>query len=113
MKDFIEIGDKKYRVAANMNAIRDYGIRTGNTDLSKIGDVLTFPLDSMGTMAHCCIKEGERLEGREFNLSELDLGAEMLPVHMLEFARVYTRQVTAGLKPDNVTGTKKKLGLFR
>ena len=79
MKETVVLNGNEYRVAANWNAIRDYCQRKGVTDLSKIGSVLCFGLDGVLTMAHCCIKEGERLEGRELGISEMELGEMFSP----------------------------------
>lgn len=105
MKEVININGKEYRVAANWNAIRDYCMRKGITDLRKIGNVLCFGLDGVLTMAHCCIKEGERLEGRELEIDEMELGTIMMPVDMTRFLEIYTRQTTANLP---VKGDSKK-----
>lgn len=59
--------------------------------------MLCFGLDGVLTMAHCCIKEGERLEGRELEFDEVGLGAIMMPVDMTRFLEIYTRQTTANL----------------
>jgi DNA phosphorothioation-dependent restriction protein DptG len=97
MKEFISIDGKEYRVVANWNAIRDYCYRKRVKNLQEIGNVLCFGLDGVLTMAHCCIKEGERLEGRELEFDEVGLGAIMMPVDMTRFLEIYTRQTTANL----------------
>lgn len=105
MKETIIINGKEYRVAVSWNAIRDYCGRKGVNDLTEIDSVLSFNIDGMLTMAHCCIKEGERLEGRKFEMTEEDLGAMMNPIEMTEFAKSYVRQATTGMSGEN--GTKK------
>ena len=97
MKEFISIDGKEYRVVANWNAIRDYCYRKRVKNLQEIGNVLCFGLDGVLTMAQCCIKEGERLEGRELEFDEVGLGAIMMPVDMTRFLEIYTRQTTANL----------------
>ncbi|MFR4036352.1 MAG: hypothetical protein ACLTZT_00280 [Butyricimonas faecalis] len=97
MKEVININGKNYRVAANWNAIRDYCQRKGIRNLQEIGNVLCFGLDGILTMAHCCIKEGERLDGRELELDEVGFGAIMTPVDMTRFLEIYTRQTTVNL----------------
>lgn len=108
MREEITINGKRYRVAANWNAIRDYCRRTGVTDLNEIGNVLWLGLDGVLTMAHCCLKEGERLDGRELEVSEEELGAVMGPVEMAGFVQVYVRQTTAGLPGTTETGDESK-----
>ena len=97
MKEVININGKNYRVAANWNAIRDYCQRKGIRNLQEIGNVLCFGLDGILTMAHCCIKEGERLEGRELGISEMELGEMFSPGMMTKFIEIYARQTTVSL----------------
>ena len=106
MKETITINGQEYRIAVNWNAIRDYCQRKRIKDLTQMDSVLSFNIDGMLTMAHCCIKEGERLEGRKFEETEEDLGAMMTPVTMTEFAKSYVRQTTTGFSGG--TGAKKK-----
>lgn len=105
MGEYIEIGGKRYRVAANWNAVRDYCRRKEVTDLRAIGDVLCVGVDGLLTMAHCCIREGERMDGREFPLDETALGEAMGAGEMAAFVEAYARQTTASLPGG---GSKKK-----
>ena len=95
MKETITINGKEYRVAVNWNAIRDYCQRKGIKDLTQIDSVLSFNIDGMLTMAHCCIKEGERLEGRQLEETEA------------EFAKSYVRQAMTGIAVES-TAKKKR-----
>ena len=107
MKETITINGKEYRVAVNWNAIRDYCQRKGIKDLTQIDSVLSFNIDGMLTMAHCCSKEGERLEGRQLEETEEDLGAMMAPMEMTEFAKSYVRQAMTGIAVES-TAKKKR-----
>ena len=82
MKDFLKIGDSEYRVEANWNAIADI-----------------LPL------MHCCIKEGERLEKRNFPMSESELGSVVNTAVMGQFMRIYARQ--SQMEADGGSGKKK------
>lgn len=108
MGDYMEIGGKRYRVAANWNAIRDYCRRRGVSDLREIGSVLAFGVDGLLTMAHCCIAEGERMEGRELALDETGLGEAAGPAEMTAFVEIYVRQTTASLPQAGAAESKKK-----
>ena len=107
MKETITINGKEYRVAVNWNAIRDYCQRKGIKDLTQIDSVLSFNIDGLLTLAHCCIKEGERLEGRQLEETEEDLGAMMAPMEMTEFAKSYVRQAMTGIAVES-TAKKKR-----
>lgn len=103
----ITIGGTEYEMAVNWNAIRDYSKRRGISDLSQLDRVLSFDVDGALTMAHCCIKEGERLAGRTLTMSEEELGAAMTPGDVLRFMRLYAEETTAHL-PGGGTGDEKK-----
>lgn len=109
MKETITINGQEYRVAVNWNAIQDYCHRKGIKDLTQIDSVLSFNIDGMLTMAHCCIKEGERLEGRKFEETEEGLGAVMTPMEMTEFAKSYVRQATTGIAGEAPTKKKRQV----
>ena len=82
MKDFLKIGDSEYRVEANWNAI-----------------------DDILPLMHCCIKEGERLEKRNFPMSESELGSVVNTAVMGQFMRIYARQ--SQMEADGGSGKKK------
>ena len=108
MKEVINIDGKEYRVAANWNAIRDYCGRKGVTDLSKLDSIVQFDVSDILTLAHCCIKEGERMEGKELVLSEEELGEIMSPVSMTVFINIYVGQSTTGIGQNDAGESKKK-----
>lgn len=94
-KDFIEIGGKSYRVEANWNATVDFLEARGTNDLSALqalGQIS--PIDATLLMVSC-VREGERLEGRECDLTAAALG-EMRPAEVAsaisQFLAVYVKQ---------------------
>ena len=97
MKDFLKIGDSEYRVEANWNAIAGFCRKKGVSDLSAIDDILP--------LMHCCIKEGERLEKRNFPMSESELGSVVNTAVMGQFMRIYARQ--SQMEADGGSGKKK------
>lgn len=108
MKETININGEEYCLVVNWNAVQDYCKRKGINNLIQIDSVLSFNIDGMLTMAHCCIKEGERLEGRILDISEEELGNIMTPVSMTEFAKCYVRQVTTGITDVGVAKKKRR-----
>ena len=75
MKDFLKIGDSEYRVEANWNAIAGFCRKKGVSDLSQLDVLVHIAIDDILPLMHCCIKEGERLEKRNFPMSESELGS--------------------------------------
>ena len=74
MKDFVEIDGRQYRVEFNFNAIGDFcAIKGAGLDVferfSELG------INDLILLFHCGIVEGERLEGRDCDLTLRDLGA--------------------------------------
>lgn len=103
-KSYLTIGEKNYRVEANWNATLDYCDRKGVTELSALDNLGQLTPGDLTIMMHCCIKEGERMDGREFNMTELDLGGILRPFHIGEFVRIYQEQSIVEVEK----GTKKK-----
>lgn len=104
-KDFLKIGDKEYRVEANWNAIAGFCRKREITDLAGLDILIHIAIDDILPLMHSCITEGERLEGREFQMSEEELGSIVNTVTMGEFMRIYARHSQVGMEPE---GGKKK-----
>lgn len=99
--DYLEIGDKKCRVEANWNAIADFCRRKGVTDLSQLDILSRIGVDDILPLMHCCLKEGERVNGNDFPLSEEELGSVVNTVKMGEFMRIYAEQSRVDLPASN------------
>ena len=101
MKDFLKIGDSEYRVEANWNAIAGFCRKKGVSDLSQLDVLVHIAIDDILPLMHCCIKEGERLEKRNFPMSESELGSVVNTAVM----RIYARQ--SQMEADGGSGKKK------
>lgn len=106
-----KIGNKTLHVAVNWNAIRNYCQIAEINEISRLDKVLSFGLDEVLTMAWCCVREGERLAGNSFDVSEEDLGAIVGPADMANFLRIYIDLSTAKIPgaPATPTGEKKTI----
>lgn len=107
-KDFIKIAGKSYRVEANWNAVVDFLAARGTNDLVALQSLERItPLDATLLLA-CCVKEGERLEGRECTFTAATLG-EMRPAEVAaciaEFLTIYVKQSAPDTPQEEV---KKK-----
>lgn len=105
------VGGQEFGVVVNWNVIRNYCRLKGISDISQLDKALSFDVDGVLTMAHCCIREGERLSGRTLELTEEDLGAIVGPTDMTNFLRVYVELSTARVPvAAGDTSAEKKTG---
>lgn len=91
-KEYLDISGEKYRAEANWNAVAAYCDRKGVTNLSQLDMLGTIGVGDVLTLMHCCLQEGERLEGREFPLTEQELGSRAHAGTIAQFIRLYVRQ---------------------
>jgi len=91
--DYLEIDGKNYRIEYNFNAIGDYLDRTGKS-LSDLMDFGSIKAKEMLMLIWCGVYEGERLEGRELELSVEDLGAILAPEDIHNAIDVMTKHMT-------------------
>ena len=75
MNETMTIGGKEFRVECNMNALMEFLQERGTDDFSALADVKKLKPSDMLPLMAACIREGERLEGRECSLTSKDLGA--------------------------------------
>ena len=73
-KDTITIGGKRYKVACNMNALMDFLSERGTDDFSALTDLTKLKPSDMLPLMAACIREGERLDGRECTITGKDIG---------------------------------------
>ena len=108
MKEYLRIGGKAYRAEANWNAIAAYCRRKGVTDLAGLDVLGNVGVEDVIPLMHCCLKEGERLEGRDLDLTEDDLGSLANAATVGAFMQLYVRQSQAGPVEDAAGSGKKK-----
>lgn len=113
--DFVEIGGKEYRVEFNWNALGDYLEEKGCglQDLQKFTDM---GANDMTILAWAGIKEGERLEGRKFEMSPRDLGVYLTGSDATAiidiFSRHYLGKDAEKGGTEEPAASKKKLRWF-
>lgn len=91
MIEKLKIGDAEYRVACNMNALMGFLKERGTDDFSALSDLTKLkPTDMLPLMA-ACIREGERLDGKECKLTAEDIGAVADFSLFTEFMKVFDR----------------------
>ena len=87
-KRFVKIRGKLYRVEVNWNTFEEFSRLKG----ALITDAMSMSLqegDNIKVMMTAAIREGERLEGREFNLTPVQLGEILNPIAVTQFLQVY------------------------
>lgn len=103
IKRFITIRGREYRVEVNWNAFEDFSRMKGMT----ISDALKLSLqegDGIKVMMTAAIREGERLEGRTFDLDPVGLGELISVKNVTDFIAVYKEQYLGGIGDDQPAG---------
>lgn len=116
MKNTVIVGGRVFRVEFNWNALADYCELSGLEDISKLDSLSTVTATDMRTFIFCAIKEGERMEKREFDLSPLDLGAMLRPADIAEIMKIYANQTRGAEAEEQASSTSaqaKKKRPFR
>lgn len=114
MKEYINIAGKKHRLEFNWNALSLYCEKIGINDLSAIDNIAHITPGDMLIFIWCAIKEGERMDSREFEMTYLDLGAVLRPAEIAEAMQIYAKQTKIDAEPGNIndssdtSATKKK-----
>ena len=100
-KDTIVIAGKTYRVEVNWNALSAFLAAVGRDTIEELASFNTIRPSEIAALIWACIKEGERLEGREFKLSVLDIGAVIGPADVAAFMDIYVRQSSPQMEVEN------------
>lgn len=101
MKEYINIAGKKHRIEFNWNALSLYCEKIGINDLSAIDNIAHITPADMLIFIWCAIKEGERMDSREFEMSYLDLGAVLRTADIAEAMKIYAKQTKIDAEPGN------------
>ena len=94
-KDFMNLGGKTVRVEVNWNALSAFLQFIGEDSYDGLANVGAMRPSQAPALMAAAINEGERLEGRESNLSPLDVGAVIRPKDVEDFMQIYVRQSAA------------------
>ena len=108
MKEYLKVGGREYRAEANWNAVAAYCRRKGVADLGGLDVLGRIGVEDVLPLMYCCLKEGERLEGRDFDLTEDDLGSLANAATVGQFMQLYVRQSQADTGEDGGSGKKKQ-----
>lgn len=99
-KDFITIDGTQYRVEANWNALVAYLTATGRDTMDALALFGQLRPSDIAPLMAACIAEGERLEGRESDLTAERIGEKCDFDTLTQFMRIYARQSNPQKAPD-------------
>lgn len=93
--DKITIKGRDYRVECNWRACTEFLKAKGSDTIQGLTDIATLAPSDLALLAICCMKEGERLEGRECDLQLADIDTLLMVEAMAviaSFIRIYSSQ---------------------
>ena len=85
----MKIAGREFRVESNWNALTAFLCAVGRDTMDDLSHIESIKASELIHLMHACISEGERLEGREFSMTALDLGAIITPDDMKVFLDIY------------------------
>lgn len=114
--DYIKIGDREFRVEVNWNTIVSFCEMKGYTSLDALESLSSnlTPAD-LRELMHASIAEGERLDGRNLDLSPIELAGMVKMNNISEFMKIFSSQCNANVDVETKASDvkKKKSFLFR
>lgn len=103
--DYITLSNGiRYRVEVNLNSIEAICAALNIDDFSRIDNLASLKINEVKTLIHCCVAEGERMDGRTLELSATNLAGFFHINTIQEFMTLFNRQATI-----SVTHQKKRL----
>lgn len=102
--DYLELGDKRYRIEFNWNTIAAWMDNTGHA-FEDLGDMKSVKGSDLTELFYQSVVEGSRMDGVEFPLSKLDFGAMLNPRKVADLLIIYARHMQS---MTSVVGSKKK-----
>ncbi len=91
-KSFLTLNGKEYRVEVNWNAVSNFLVAVGRDTLEGLSDIANMRPSDITSLMAAAINEGERLEGRECNLTPLEVGSIIRPTDVRLFMDIYIEQ---------------------
>lgn len=96
-KDYIVINGTRYRVEANWNAILSYLKQTGRNTIEGLSCFSALAPSDLAELMAVCINEGERLEGKQTQMTAEWVGENCGMSEISAFMVVFSKQVTPDL----------------
>lgn len=96
-KQYIQISGQSLRLEVNWNAITGYLQSRGKDSLQGLSDISQLAPSELAPLMAACIKEGERLDGRQTTVTAEWLGENCGMSEMTAFVAAFCQQATPHL----------------
>jgi hypothetical protein len=93
VRDKLRIGGAEYSVACNMNALMGFLEDRGTDDFGALTDLTKLKPTDMLPLIAACVREGERIEGRQCSLSAKDIGEVADFRALTDFMEIFGRSM--------------------
>lgn len=103
--DVVEINGQPWRVEFNWNTIAAF-LEANNLELSAVDELQKLKPSQITVLIHEALKEGARMESKEFPYSVKDIGSNLSVTDIAALLTVFQKHVSA--KNANTDGAKKK-----
>lgn len=115
-RHYITIAGRELRIEFNWNAIISFLAETGNDTMEGLNALSKMKPSEIISLAHAAITEGERIEGRKFELSKEQLGEALNTAAVREIIEIFVAQNHSGKGEsgqENEGAPAKKKSLFQ
>lgn len=109
-KHYIELGGRRFRAEYNWNALTSFLVATGQDTMEGMSDLKMRPSE-IAKMIFFAVREGERLDGRELDITEEWIGENLDTQKVVEIFSIFNAHTSNGAKAE--PGESKKKSLFR
>jgi len=106
-QDYITLGGIRYRARFNWNALTGFLAETGQDSIEALNHFKVTP-SSITVLIWHGLREGERIEGREFALTKEDIGAQLTVPMVEQVMSIFMRHNGVNGRTDGSEDTKKK-----
>ena len=106
-QDYITLGGIRYRARFNWNALTGFLAETGQDSIEALNHFKVTP-SSITILIWHGLREGERIEGREFTLTKEDIGAQLTVPMVEQVMAIFMRHNGVNNTEEGADGTKKK-----
>ena len=107
-QDYITLGGIRYRARFNWNALTGFLAETGQDSIEALNHFKVTP-SSITVLIWHGLREGERIEGREFALTKEDIGAQLTVPMVESVMSIFMRHNgAAGKAAEGAEEAKKK-----
>lgn len=96
-KQYIQIAGQSLRLEVNWNAITGYLTNRGKDNLQGLSDISQLPPSELAPLMAACIKEGERLDGRDSAITAEWIGENCGMIEMTAFVTAFCNQTNPQL----------------